>query len=134
MLRLKRIGRLLAIRPAVIPNFDIRRGRRDLKTKNELTSSHPSQKLDMVFTEHLADVGNGQIEYLDTGASTNQENYNTFLFIPGAGHTARTQSLPNSLLTQIVTTESLIVSRLGLEQLPCLNGEWASLPNCLQMK
>ena len=53
----------------------------------------------MVFTEHLADVGNGHIEYLDTGAPTNQENYNTFLFIPGAGHTARTQSLPNSLLT-----------------------------------
>ena len=37
----------------------------------------------MRYTEGLADVVDGQIEYLDSGAPSTQD-YQTFLLIPGA--------------------------------------------------
>ena len=42
----------------------------------------------MEYTEGLADVVDGQIEYLDSGAPSTPD-YQTFLLVPGAGHTAR---------------------------------------------
>lgn len=48
----------------------------------------------MGFTEGLADVVDGQIEYLDSGAPSTPD-YQTFLLIPGAGHTARFTPQPS---------------------------------------
>ena len=37
-------------------------------TVSRTSGSHPSRKLDVVFTEHLADVDEGHIDYVDNGA------------------------------------------------------------------
>jgi len=45
----------------------------------------------MGYKEGLVDVTNGQIEYLDSGEPSTVD-YQTFLLVPGAGHTARAAS------------------------------------------
>jgi len=42
----------------------------------------------MGYTEGLIEVLDGQIEYLDSGPPSTPD-YQTFLLIPGAAHTAR---------------------------------------------